>query len=114
MQHGDEELTDDSEVEEVSETFFGDNFSSPNKSSCNSKENVDVHQSEDPFNIYELLNKKRKEADQVSDPSLSHPPGFTPKVTRLENNHARADINFDTVKENSPLVHSKVMNNSQD
>ncbi|GKC34836.1 RNA-directed DNA polymerase, eukaryota [Tanacetum coccineum] len=110
MQHGDEELTDDSEVEEVSETFFGDNLSFPNKSACKSKEK----QSEDPFNIYELLNKKHKEADQVSDPSLSHPPGFTPEVTRQENNHAGADINFDTVKENSPLVHSKVMNNSQD
>ncbi|GJT00381.1 hypothetical protein Tco_0821550 [Tanacetum coccineum] len=35
-------------------------------------------QSEDPFEIYDLLNKKEiKEATQGDDPS--HPPGFTPK-----------------------------------
>nr|GEZ41557.1 RNA-directed DNA polymerase, eukaryota [Tanacetum cinerariifolium] len=48
-----------------------------------------------------------------SDSSLSHPPGFTPEVSRQENNHRGVDLNTEINKVNSPLVHMKVMNNSQ-
>nr|GEW57941.1 RNA-directed DNA polymerase, eukaryota, reverse transcriptase zinc-binding domain protein [Tanacetum cinerariifolium] len=39
-QHGEDDLVDDSDVEGVSETFFGDKHPSPNNSVCNSSENV--------------------------------------------------------------------------
>nr|GEZ82819.1 RNA-directed DNA polymerase, eukaryota [Tanacetum cinerariifolium] len=47
------------------------------------------------------------------DSSLSYPPGFTPEVSRQENDHRGVDLNTETYKVNSPLVHMKVMNNSQ-
>nr|GEY07230.1 RNA-directed DNA polymerase, eukaryota [Tanacetum cinerariifolium] len=74
-QHGEDDLVDDSNVEGVSETFFG--------------------------------------VAQDSDSSLSHPPGFTPKVSRQENDHKGVDLNTEIDKVNLPLVHTKVMNNSQ-
>nr|GEX60280.1 RNA-directed DNA polymerase, eukaryota [Tanacetum cinerariifolium] len=112
-QHGEDDLVDDSDVEGVSETFFGDKHPSPNNSVCNNSEKVAEQQSEDPFCIYDVLNKKPKGVAQDSDSSLSHPPGFTPEVSRQENDHRGVDLNTETDKVNSPLVHTKVMNNSQ-
>nr|GEY98858.1 RNA-directed DNA polymerase, eukaryota [Tanacetum cinerariifolium] len=40
--------------------------------------------------------------------------GFTPEVSRQENDHRGVDLNTETDKVNSPLVHTKVMNNSQE
>nr|GEW95014.1 RNA-directed DNA polymerase, eukaryota [Tanacetum cinerariifolium] len=68
-QHEEDDLVDDSDVEDVSETFFGDKHPSPNNSVCNSSEK--------------------------------------------ENDHRGVDLNTETDKVNSPLVHTKVMNNSQ-
>nr|GEY10937.1 hypothetical protein [Tanacetum cinerariifolium] len=48
-QHGEDDLLDDSDVEGVSETFFGDKHPSPNNSVCNSSEKVVEQKSEDPF-----------------------------------------------------------------
>nr|GEU62076.1 hypothetical protein [Tanacetum cinerariifolium] len=59
-QHAEDDLVDDSDVEGVSETFFGDKHPSPNKSVCNSSEKMVEQQSEDPFCIYDVLNKKPK------------------------------------------------------
>nr|GEW38227.1 RNA-directed DNA polymerase, eukaryota [Tanacetum cinerariifolium] len=103
-QHREDDLVDDSDVEGVSETFFG---------VCNSCEKMVEQQSEDRFCIYDVLNKKPKGVAQDSDSSLSHPPGFTPEVSRQENDHRGVDLNTGTDKVNSPLVHTKVMNNSQ-
>nr|GFB52218.1 RNA-directed DNA polymerase, eukaryota [Tanacetum cinerariifolium] len=77
-QHGEDDLVDDSDVEGVSETFFGDKHPSPNNSVCNSSEKMVEQQSEDSFSIYDVLNKKPKGVAQESDSSLSHPPGFCP------------------------------------
>nr|GEY91406.1 RNA-directed DNA polymerase, eukaryota [Tanacetum cinerariifolium] len=38
---------------------------------------------------------------------------FTPEVSGQENDHRGVDLNTETYKVNSPLVHMKVMNNSQ-
>nr|GEX73201.1 hypothetical protein [Tanacetum cinerariifolium] len=84
-QHGEDDLVDDSDVGGVSETFFGDKHPSLYNSVCNSSEKVVEQQSEDPFCIYDVLNKKPK----------------------------GVDLNTETDKVNSPLVHTKVMNNSQ-
>nr|GEU30160.1 RNA-directed DNA polymerase, eukaryota [Tanacetum cinerariifolium] len=79
----------------------------------NNSEKVVEQQSEDPFCIYDVLNKKPKGVAQDSDSSLSHPPGFTPEVSRQENDRRGVDLNTEIDKVNSPLVHTKVMNNSQ-
>ncbi|GJT09551.1 RNA-directed DNA polymerase, eukaryota [Tanacetum coccineum] len=62
-----------SNIEGVAETVFGDNYISPEcLNGVSSK-------SEDPFHIYDILNKKKSdEIPHGSCPSLSHPPGFTP------------------------------------
>nr|GEY35270.1 RNA-directed DNA polymerase, eukaryota [Tanacetum cinerariifolium] len=60
--------------------------------------------------VYDVLNKKPKGVAQDADSSLSHPPGFTPKVSRQENDHRRVDLNTETDKVNSPLVHTKTKN----
>nr|GFA01540.1 RNA-directed DNA polymerase, eukaryota [Tanacetum cinerariifolium] len=66
-----------SDVEEVSETNFGDNSSIPINHIDESKK----QQSEDPFKIYRLLRKQPGDDSHEVSSSLSHPPGFTPDVS---------------------------------
>ncbi|GJT40169.1 RNA-directed DNA polymerase, eukaryota [Tanacetum coccineum] len=72
-------VEDESDCEEVAETIF-----EKNQSSANMKEDyVGVQKdtsSEDPFNIFEILNKKKdtKNGDSIYDNNLKYPPGFTP------------------------------------
>nr|GEX64674.1 nucleotide-binding alpha-beta plait domain-containing protein [Tanacetum cinerariifolium] len=69
----------ESDLEEVAETIFEKEQSSANvKEDC-----IGVQKdtrSEDLFNIYELLNKKKdnNNGDLNSDDNLKYPPGFTP------------------------------------
>nr|GEY70475.1 RNA-directed DNA polymerase, eukaryota [Tanacetum cinerariifolium] len=58
---------------------------------------VDVEKSEDPFNIYTLLNKKvvKDGNDNKSDGSLNYPPWFSPMENNDENNlHGGGDSNY--------------------
>nr|GEZ84583.1 RNA-directed DNA polymerase, eukaryota [Tanacetum cinerariifolium] len=66
-----------SDVEEVSETNFGDNSSIP----INNIDELEMQQSEDPFNIYRLLRKQPGDESHEVSSSLSHPSGFTPDVS---------------------------------
>nr|GEU33542.1 RNA-directed DNA polymerase, eukaryota, reverse transcriptase zinc-binding domain protein [Tanacetum cinerariifolium] len=73
-----EDLEGDSDGEIVPDSKFEEDF--PNqKSEEDSVGQVNV-QSEDPFNIYELLNHKRPVIDNNSNSkeSLKYPPGYTP------------------------------------
>nr|GEW01818.1 RNA-directed DNA polymerase, eukaryota [Tanacetum cinerariifolium] len=93
-----------SDVEEVSETIFGDNSYSPN----NNSDEMGKQHSEDPFKIYDILKKQTGgEAHEVSS-SLSHPPGFTPEVSEIRKENDQGAEEF------SSLVNAKVMNNSQE
>nr|GEX37938.1 RNA-directed DNA polymerase, eukaryota [Tanacetum cinerariifolium] len=65
------------DVEEVSETNFGDNSSIP----INHIDELEKQQSADPFNIYRLLRKQPGDDSPEVSSSLSHPPGFTPDVS---------------------------------
>lgn len=85
----------ESDVEEVSETIFGDNSASP----INNHEELSKQHSEDPFKIYDILEKQSAGGARKVSPSLSHPPGFSP---------VKGDKEFPSV------VNAKVMNNSQD
>nr|GEY84655.1 RNA-directed DNA polymerase, eukaryota [Tanacetum cinerariifolium] len=111
-QHSEEDSDDDSDVEGVSETIFGDNSSLPNNCSGGMEE----QKSKDPFSIYELLKKHQLDGARDSSPSLSRPPGFTPEVSEIQkdNVHVEGDIDSEVVKEFSPMVNAKVMNNSQE
>nr|GFB00642.1 hypothetical protein [Tanacetum cinerariifolium] len=93
-----------SDVEEVSETNFGDNSSIP----INHIDELEKQQSEDPFNIYRLLRKQPGDESHEVSSSLSHPPGFTPDVSVIRNENGQS------TKEIPVVVNAKVMNNSQD
>ncbi|GJY53975.1 RNA-directed DNA polymerase, eukaryota [Tanacetum coccineum] len=73
-------LDDESDIEGVSDTVFDDKADSlghehTQNLSPNEKEN-----SSDPFNLYNLLNKRDKgEANSGLDSSIPFPPGFTPE-----------------------------------
>ncbi|GKD01975.1 hypothetical protein Tco_1172249 [Tanacetum coccineum] len=108
----DEDSEDDSDVDGVSETIFGDKPSSPNK--CNGE--MGEQQSDDPFSIYDILKRHPTSSARDSSSSFSHPPGFTPEMleTRKENDHVEEAINNEAEKVPTPLVNAKVMNNSQE
>ncbi|GJZ91655.1 hypothetical protein Tco_0663582 [Tanacetum coccineum] len=74
----------DSDEEGVSDTIFEDNIVSPIKSVCHSSGKEGEHISEDPFEIYEMLNRNPTHVAKELDPSLSHPPGFTPVESQQE------------------------------
>nr|GEW06017.1 RNA-directed DNA polymerase, eukaryota [Tanacetum cinerariifolium] len=80
----DEPISDDNGVRE---TMFESN-TSPQKQA-----NVDSHL-EDPFGFYALLKEKKNDAGHMACPSLSHPPGFTPAVSK--NNNKKTTDNGDT------------------
>nr|GEV72766.1 RNA-directed DNA polymerase, eukaryota [Tanacetum cinerariifolium] len=93
-----------SDVEEVSETNFGDNSSIP----INHIDELEKQQSEDPFNINRLLRKQPGDESHEVSSSLSHPPGFTPDVSVIRNENGQS------AKEIPVVVNAKVMNNFQD
>nr|GFB36896.1 RNA-directed DNA polymerase, eukaryota [Tanacetum cinerariifolium] len=99
-----EEFDDEyaSDVNEVPDTVFGENASS----NLRSNDSVAVHQSEDPFGLHDLLNKKKAGETEKSSPSLSHPPGFTPEI--LE------DQNDNEAKDTLESLNAKVMGSSQE
>ncbi|GKC04386.1 RNA-directed DNA polymerase, eukaryota [Tanacetum coccineum] len=84
----------DSEVEEVADTIFEDKPESPVNNECHSRDKEGDKLSPDPFELYDLLNKHPNKSEKELDPSLSHPPGFTPEASRKE------DINI----EDAPIV----------
>nr|GEX26007.1 RNA-directed DNA polymerase, eukaryota [Tanacetum cinerariifolium] len=79
LQYGDDELEDNSDVEGVSETNFGDKPSYPNNSVCKYNKKMVEQHSEYPFNIYDLLKQNPKGDTQDSNTTFSHPPGYTPE-----------------------------------
>ncbi|GJX63799.1 RNA-directed DNA polymerase, eukaryota, partial [Tanacetum coccineum] len=103
---------DDSEVEGVAETIFDNN----SDSFMDSSGDKDKQQSEDPFGIYDILKKKKNCGEKCdSSTSLSHPPGFTPEPFEVVKDSAQVigDNEDNFVKESSPMINAKVMNNSQ-
>nr|GEX77069.1 RNA-directed DNA polymerase, eukaryota [Tanacetum cinerariifolium] len=111
---GGDDLVVDSNVKGVSDTILDDNLASTVNCVCQSSENVGEQQSEDLFGLYDLLKKHPKGAINESDPSLSHPLGFTPEASRQVDDPIGEGIDTSFVKESSPSVHSNVMNNSEE
>nr|GEW12529.1 RNA-directed DNA polymerase, eukaryota [Tanacetum cinerariifolium] len=94
-QLGGDALVGESDDEWVSDTIFGDNSSSPCNIECEVNANRDEQQSADPFGFYVLLRKPHTNIGDDTEPSLSHPPGFTPQ-------------------ESSPTVNTKAKSHLQD
>nr|GEX93152.1 hypothetical protein [Tanacetum cinerariifolium] len=79
-------MNENSDVEAVSDTYFGDNGDDVENVNPNNEKGSSL----DPFNIYDLLQKgdgRQNEAE--SNSSMSHPPGFTqPK----DHTHVEAQV----------------------
>nr|GEW53646.1 RNA-directed DNA polymerase, eukaryota [Tanacetum cinerariifolium] len=68
---------DNNEWDEVPDTIFEDDGGIRSRAEGELKDE-DIDNSDDPFNIYHLLNKNKNRKDNVtSGSSLTHPPGFT-------------------------------------
>nr|GEW19921.1 RNA-directed DNA polymerase, eukaryota, nucleotide-binding alpha-beta plait domain protein [Tanacetum cinerariifolium] len=74
-----EDLKGDNEKDVIPDTVFEDNLPKSHDGEASVGQNK--VQSEDPFNIYILLNKKKENDEKISvtHDSLKYPPGFTPK-----------------------------------
>nr|GEW05008.1 RNA-directed DNA polymerase, eukaryota [Tanacetum cinerariifolium] len=85
--HNHTTMKGESDVEEVSKTIFENEQYQAHK-----KDDLNVRQDdirlEDPFNIYDLLNKKQDNIIKgSSSDNMKHPPGFTPMVaTEVQSN----------------------------
>nr|GEX77704.1 RNA-directed DNA polymerase, eukaryota [Tanacetum cinerariifolium] len=111
-------VVDDSDEEGVFETFFDDIHSSPSNNSghksVQAEEQAGDQLSADPFELRDLLNKHPKDIVQEEDHSMSHPPGFTPAVSRQDDTCSAEGMESGVAKENSSGVHSKVMSHAEE
>ncbi|GJX38682.1 hypothetical protein Tco_0251985, partial [Tanacetum coccineum] len=98
--HSDEDSGDDSDVDGVHDSIFGDNSSSP--INCNGE--IGEQNSEDPFRIYDLLKKQATGGGSESSPSLSHPPGFTLVVSEIHKEIDPVEVGIDSGVENLWLM----------
>ncbi|GJV08463.1 hypothetical protein Tco_1346119 [Tanacetum coccineum] len=82
-------LEGDSDAKEIPETIFDKEEVESKK-----KEGVEDCHSDDPFKIYDLLNKKKviSNGAEHSDGNLKYPPGFTPRdATKVYSNSVDKD-----------------------
>ncbi|GKF48679.1 hypothetical protein Tco_0141930, partial [Tanacetum coccineum] len=72
-------VEDESDIEAVSETFFGDQADVLNEVVNSAQQSIPKENSYDPFNIYDILNKENKDVNAAAtNSSIPFPPGFTP------------------------------------
>nr|GEY17098.1 hypothetical protein [Tanacetum cinerariifolium] len=98
----------ESEDEGVSKTIFGDNIKSSPCTNRNKSQSAFVQQSDDPFGLNDLLDKPPISRVNELDPSLSHPPGFTPDPSQQVNCHANEAHSVDFSSEASTHIHSRI------
>ncbi|GJZ15227.1 RNA-directed DNA polymerase, eukaryota [Tanacetum coccineum] len=107
-------LEEESDDEVVSDTHFGDNKEKEGTSNESVINSGAKGNSEDPFKIYDILNKKKKVAETiVSDTSIPFPPGFTPNIESPKEDEQH--LNMDTVHSpcKSSGCSSRIMESSQ-
>nr|GEV46800.1 hypothetical protein [Tanacetum cinerariifolium] len=98
--HNDDE---ESDTEAVSDTYFGDNVVNVDNAEVQGQEKdfgnptVNIEVSSDPFNIYGLLNNRKKDNGTAgSNTTPPFPPGFTPEV-RQQGHYDNENPNVDDV-----------------
>nr|GEW34667.1 RNA-directed DNA polymerase, eukaryota [Tanacetum cinerariifolium] len=70
---------EESDIEAISETFFGDQADYLNKVVDSAQQSIPKETSYDPFKIYDILNKENKDVNAAAtNSSIPFPPGFTP------------------------------------
>ncbi|GKB59084.1 hypothetical protein Tco_0915270, partial [Tanacetum coccineum] len=75
---------EESDSEAVSDTFFGDNGDAQDHDNEVDQTLNDKEVSKDPFNIYDLLNRHKKEVGNSGmESSIPYPPGFTPEKVNV-------------------------------
>ncbi|GKD91826.1 hypothetical protein Tco_1371663 [Tanacetum coccineum] len=75
---------EESDSEAVSDTFFGDNGDAQEHDNEVDQTLNDKEVSKDPFNIYDLLNRHKKEVGNSGmESSIPYPPGFTPEKVNV-------------------------------
>nr|GFA14941.1 RNA-directed DNA polymerase, eukaryota [Tanacetum cinerariifolium] len=92
---------------------FIDDYSDSDEESVDSKfDNFQKEKSEDPFNIYAMLNKKKPEnsAAQQSEGDLQYPPGFTPRDISKVNSHLDQVDEFADNGVDSKISHKENVN----
>ncbi|GJR16633.1 RNA-directed DNA polymerase, eukaryota, nucleotide-binding alpha-beta plait domain protein [Tanacetum coccineum] len=89
---GDKENIDISDVERVSESSFSHANDLVYENSSNKNAGAGNSHSEDPFNIYCLLNDQHKKASKSNTSEPEYPPGFTP-VTDIGANPDATSLN---------------------
>ncbi|GJV73341.1 RNA-directed DNA polymerase, eukaryota [Tanacetum coccineum] len=90
------DFTDESDDEDQDDVISKDGGFNDHEPGCETQED----KSEDPFNIYSLLNKNNNMAgkDNKSEGSLKYPPGLTPQEgTDANSMHVEGDINDNVV-----------------
>ncbi|GJT70617.1 RNA-directed DNA polymerase, eukaryota [Tanacetum coccineum] len=86
---------EESDSEAVSDTFFGDNGDAQEHDNEVDQTLNDKEVSKDPFNIYDLLNRHKKEVGNSGmESSIPYPPGFTPENSRVFEEVEKSDINI--------------------
>nr|GEV59732.1 RNA-directed DNA polymerase, eukaryota [Tanacetum cinerariifolium] len=79
-------LEAESDSEAVFDTYVGDNADEQGSENESVQLSNAKEVSNDPFNIYDLLNKRNKEfKNSGKDTSISYPPGFTPEKSTHNN-----------------------------
>ncbi|GJS34390.1 RNA-directed DNA polymerase, eukaryota [Tanacetum coccineum] len=87
----DDILVEDTDDEGVTDIYFGDNSSPPISNGRNANDQEATQHSEDPFGFYNLLKKPPASIVLESDPSLTHPPGYTPEPSQQEIHNDASD-----------------------
>ncbi|GJV09835.1 RNA-directed DNA polymerase, eukaryota, nucleotide-binding alpha-beta plait domain protein [Tanacetum coccineum] len=84
-------VEEESDIEAVSETFFGDQADDLNEVVDSAQQSIPKENSHDPFNIYDILNKENKDVNAAAtNSSIPFPPGFTPDKPILSNEQGYA------------------------
>ncbi|GKF70375.1 hypothetical protein Tco_0203432, partial [Tanacetum coccineum] len=110
-----ENSDDGSDIEAVSDTFFGEPNDNQVDEQVQNHHPNDKEASYDPFNIYGLLKKHNGDATS-SYSSIPFPPGFTPDIekdTNLNNKQEELGTNSEKSKKQPDRFCSRVVEDAQ-
>ncbi|GKG10779.1 hypothetical protein Tco_0342179, partial [Tanacetum coccineum] len=99
----------DKEVDRVSESSFmhGDSIFYDNS---NNKSMASKAESEDPFNLYDILNKNKENDGNSKEGELKYPPGFAPmEATVNKVQEKEMEVTTEEVKEQEYVTLNKLL-----
>ncbi|GJR45914.1 RNA-directed DNA polymerase, eukaryota [Tanacetum coccineum] len=107
-------MEDESDNEVVSETCFGENADEDGNVADSVQSPIVKENSTDPFNIYDLLNKRNKEADTIgTELSIHFPPRFTPEKNMPQEDEQDTYANQVRSHSKSEGCNSRILENAQ-